>query len=142
MTALPLTKVAFTDDQGDVETLWAFDLGDGHYKLDSTPWYQYGVSYQDIVLAADRDGQLHFERVIIKSGYRTLRVRSNSAVPQSLLDSLTALGCTYEGANPAFIGIDVPANVELSTAADALIASGLEWEYADPTYEQIYGPDA
>ncbi|QSX79367.1 DUF4265 domain-containing protein [Agrilutibacter solisilvae] len=142
MTAPPLTKVAFTDDQGDVETLWAFDLGDGRYKLDSTPWYQYGVSYQDIVLAVDRDGQLHFDRVIIKSGYRTLRVRSNNAVPQSLLDSVVALGCKYEGANPAFVGIDVPANVELSTAADLLIASGLEWEYADPTYEQIYGPEA
>ena len=137
-----MTKVAFTDEHGDVETLWAFDLGDGRYKLDSTPWYQYGVSYQDVVSASSRDGQLHFERVLAKSGYRTLRVRSDERVPQTLLDSLVALGCTYEGANPTFIAIDVPPNVELTTAVDSLMASGIEWEHADPTHEQIYELEA
>ena len=127
---------------GDVETLWAFDLGEGHYKLDSTPWYQYGVSYQDIVSATLRDGQLHFDQVLAKSGYRTLRVRSDQQVPQILLDSLVALGCTYEGANPTFVVIDVPPNVELTTVVDSLMASGIEWEHADPTYEQIHESDA
>ena len=142
MTDLPLTKVAFTDDQGDVETLWAFDLGNGRYKLDSTPWYQYGVSYQDIVSAVFRDGQLHFDQIIAKSGNRTLRVRSDENVPQVLLDSLVAAGCTYEGANPKFIGIDIPPSVDLSVAIHLLQESGLEWEHADPTYEQLYGPEA
>lgn len=142
MTEIPLTKVAFTDDVGDVETLWAFDLGGGRYKLDSTPWYQYGVSYQDIISAALRDGRLHFERVVDKSGYRTLRVRSDNAVPQRLLDSLIAIGCNFEGANPTFIAIDVPAHIDLSAATDLLVASGLEWEHADPTHEEIYGPEA
>ena len=138
----PLTKVAFTDDQGDIETLWAFDLGNGQYKLDNTPWYQYGLSYQDIVAASLRDGQLHFERLVAKSGFRTLRVRAPEPVPQSLLDSLVSLGCKYEGARPTFIGIDVPASVELSATVDLLEASGLEWEHADPTYEQIHGSEA
>lgn len=142
MKNAPLTKVAFTDDQGDVETLWAFDLGNGRYKLDSTPWYQYGVSYQDIVAASPKDGQLHFERVVLKSGFRTLRLRSDSPVPQSLLDSMVSLGCKYEGANPTFIGIDVPAHVDIALVTDILVASGLEWEYGDPTYEQIYGSEA
>ena len=142
MTGSPLTKVAFTDEQGEVETLWAFDLGNGRYKLDNTPWYQYGLSYQDIVAASPRDGQLHFDRVILKSGFRTLRVRSEHAVPQSLLDALVEVGCKYEGARPTFIGIDVPAHVELSVATELLVASGLEWEYADPTYENIFGPEA
>ncbi len=141
MKDVPLTKVAFTDEEGDVETLWAFDLGNGRYKLDSTPWYQYGVSYQDIISAVLRDGQLHFDRAVIKSGFRTLRVRSDVPVPQTLLDSLLALGCKYEGANPAFIGIDVPAAVELSSATDLLIQSGLEWEYGDPTFEQVHGSE-
>jgi hypothetical protein len=139
MTDLPLTKIAFTDVDGDVETLWAFDLGKGRYKLDNTPWHQYGVSYQDIVSAIDRDGELHFDRVIIKSGYRTLRVRSDGPVPKTLLDALVELGCKYEGAVPSFIGIDVPADVELTSATELLIQSGLEWEHADPTYEEIYG---
>ena len=138
-----LTKVAFTSDDGLVETMWAFDLGQGRYKLDSTPWYQYGISYQDIVAAEpDERGQLFFTRVIAKSGVRTLRVRSDGPVPQELLDQLVSAGCQFEGAKPNFIGIDVPPGVELSTATTLLMKSGLEWEYADPTYEEIYGNEA
>ena len=143
MTDLPLTKVAFTDGQGHVETLWAFELGDGGYKLDNTPWYQYGVSYQDVVAASPRsDGGLHFERIISKSGFRTLRVLSEEPVPVDLLAQLVQVGCKYEGANPSFFAIDVPPAVELSTATDILIASGLRWEYADPTYEDLFGNEA
>ena len=142
MTEPRLIKIAFTDDHGDVETLWAFDLGDGRYKLDSTPWYQYGVSYQDIVSASLKDGQLHFDQVLAKSGYRTLRVRSDERVPQALLDSLVSIGCSYEGANPTFISINVPSSTELQAAVDLLIESGLEWEHADPTYEQIHESEA
>ena len=141
MSESELTKIAFTDTEGGVETLWAFDLGGGRYKLDSTPWYQYGVSYQDVVSAVFRNERLHFVQVLQKSGYRTLRVRSDTSVPKSLLDMLVAIGCKYEGANPSFIAIDVPANVQLHAATALLVQSGLEWEYADPTYEQIHGPE-
>src|SRR5439155_27088962 len=44
-----LVKIAFTDDDGQVETLGAFDLGGGRYRLDSTPWFQYGVSWKEVV---------------------------------------------------------------------------------------------
>src|SRR4249919_2225270 len=140
---LPLVKVAFRDDQGDVETLWAFDLGNGHYKLDSTPWYQYGVSYKDVVGATvEPDGLLFFNNVISKSGYRTIRVRSDNPVPPNLLNELRAAGCSYEGANPKFVAVDVPPGVDLSLPVGLLRSSGLEWEYADPTHEQIHGPAA
>ena len=130
---LPLVKIAFRDAAGDVETLWAFDLGDRTFKLDSTPWYQYDVSYQDIVSASPvEDGMMFFDKVIAKSGYRTLRVRSNEPVPSTLLEGLRSLGCSYEGANPKFIAVDVPPGIDLSAPVNLLIGSGLEWEYADP----------
>ena len=133
---LPLVKVAFRDETGDVETLWAFDLGDGTFKLDSTPWYQYEVSYQDIVSATPaEDGMLFFDRVAAKSGYRTLRVRSGDPVPAALLKALVSLGCSYEGANPRFIAVDVAPGLDLAAPANLLTSSGLEWEYADPTLE-------
>ena len=131
---LPLVKIAFQDQSGDVETLWAFDLGDGTFKLDSTPWYQYDVSYQDIVSAtAASDGMLFFDRIATKSGYRTLRVRSDDPVPTALLEALVSLGCSFEGANQKFIGVDVPPGLSLEAPVSLLIGSGLEWEYADPT---------
>jgi hypothetical protein len=43
----PLVKIAFRDADGEVETLWPFDLGDHRYLLDNSPWYQGGVSWKD-----------------------------------------------------------------------------------------------
>jgi len=137
---LPLVKIGFRDDEGDVETLWAFDLGDGRYKLDKTPWYQYGVSTQDIISASpEPDSMLFFVGILAKSGYRTLRVQSEEPISPRFLEQLIAVGCSYEGANPKFIAIDVPPAVELSVPVGLLCNSGLLWEYADPTHEQIHG---
>jgi len=44
-----LVKVELRDEEGEVETLWAFDLGNHRYKLDNTPWYAYGVSTGDVI---------------------------------------------------------------------------------------------
>jgi Domain of unknown function (DUF4265) len=61
-----LTKVVFRDDDGNVETLWAFDLGGNFYQLDNTPWYQYGVSWKDVSEAVPESaGELPlFRRVL------------------------------------------------------------------------------
>ena len=104
-----LVKVGFRDAAGDVETLWAFDLGDGRYRLDSTPWFQYGVSYQDVVEASpEADGMLFFSRVVAKSGNCTVRVHADDGVSSELIERLVAIGCTYEGASPKYIAFDVP----------------------------------
>lgn len=136
-------KIAFRDANGKIETLWAIDLGDGEYQLDSSPWFQYGVSWKDVVEAEpDADGLLHYQRVRRKSGHKTLRVISENPIEQSFLDALVATGCTYEGATPRFLAIDVPADVELNAVVDMLDKSGLQWEYGDPTYQDIHGPTA
>jgi hypothetical protein len=51
----PNAKVLFRviDEEGgtDVETLWATHLGADAYKLDNSPFYAYGVSWEDVVSA-------------------------------------------------------------------------------------------
>ena len=71
-----LVKIAFTDDDGQVETLWAFDLGGGRYRLDSTPWFQYGVSWKDVV---------------------TVRVafEERTGAENPILSGLQSLGCSW-----------------------------------------------
>ena len=134
-----LVKVAFRDSEGDVETLWAFDLGGNKYRLDNTPWYQYGVSFEDVIEALpEHDGMRFFMRVVEKSGFRTVRVRDDTKVPEPLLAALSAMGCSYEGANPKFIAIDIPPKVDLDGVVRLLIESGTEWEHADPTYEWLH----
>ena len=143
-------KVALTGPDGDVETLWADPVGDGLYRLDNLPWYAYRVSAGDIVAAApDASGQLVMTHMVTKSGNRTIRIlgltepdtndwtRDTEKAFQQLLD----LGCTYEGATPRYVSVNIPPGVILSDVADRVTAAGLRFEYADPTYEDLF-PDA
>jgi uncharacterized protein DUF4265 len=137
-----LVKVAFAGEDGQVETLWAFDLGDGRYRLDSTPWFQYLVSWKDIVSARpDSGGQLRFVRVLEKSGHRTVRIAFNDRVDvkHPILTGLQDLGCSFEGANSRLFAIDIPPGVSLEAVRDFLASKGVQWEYADPTYTDLHG---
>jgi len=131
-------------DGSDVETLWAVPVGLGLYRLDNSPFFTYRISWQDTVRAEpDADGVLSFVDVAEKSGNRTVRVITNgcdttSEEAKPFLDGIIDLGCSYEGFQPRLISINVPPEVDLQTVADYLIASGHEWEYADPTYDDLF----
>jgi Domain of unknown function (DUF4265) len=142
MTDEPFAKIAFTDDEGRVETLWAVHVGPDRYRLDNSPWYQYGVSVGDIIEApAGADGFPAFKRVIEKSGYRTVRVLFERVLENGdpFLEAVKALGCGFEGAHGRLISIGVPPAVDLETVTGFLVEQGVKWEYADPTYEQLHG---
>jgi hypothetical protein len=137
---LPHVKVALKGPEGQVETLWADDLGDGRYRLDNTPWYAYGVSWQDIIAASpDADGQLQFQDVLEKSGNRTVRIVADEPFSDEWLKQLIALGCSYEGANRKYVGVNIPPGVDLAAVASFLTGANIQWEHADPTFEQYHG---
>jgi hypothetical protein len=138
---VPLVKVAFRDKEGEVETLWAFHLGGKRYQLENTPWYQYGVSWKDVIEAEpeEDDGLPFFKRVLTKSGYRTVRVASDEPVPEEFLERIKALNCSFEGATRKYLAIDIPPSVDLAIVVEFLTTEGVRWEYADPTYEQVHG---
>ena len=152
-SAEPDAKVLFRvpasdeDDHADVETLWAFSLGEDLYKIDNLPFFAYGVSWNDTVYAPydHEEGRATFQRAVSKSGNRTVRIIFETPVgpendSQKVLDELVALGCTYEGANKLLIAVNVPRGIELSDVAEILIGSDVDWEYADPAYEELF-PD-
>ena len=143
MTDDQVKVVPFGPD-GEVETPWATALGGDLYELDNTPWFAYGVSLKDIIEARPRaPGEFpEFVRVVRKGGYRTVRVllnekRDQSAKSQAVLDSLKALGCRYEDMNGLLIGVDIPPSADLMAVRAFLIATGLEWEHADPELENL-----
>jgi hypothetical protein len=134
-------------DAEDVETLWAMPVDANLYRLDNSPFFAYGVSWQDIIEAKPgEDRFLEYIRCVKKSGNRTLRVifqdyRSDDQPAQEVLQGLKSLGCSYEGMQPKMISINVPAKVDLGTVTDFLTEqSGLQWEYADPTYDEVTKP--
>lgn len=150
-------KVLFTAPGGETESLWANRVAAGRFALDNLPWFAYGVSLGDVVEAEpDGMGMLVFSRVVHKSGNRTVRVILEVVEPgltwtaeaRGLMDTLVERGCSYEGANPAFVAVNVPPAVPLDEVVALLDASGFDWEHADPTYEELFpgesgeGPEA
>ena len=143
-----MAKVRLSNADGDVETLWASPLGNDLYRLENSPWYAYGVSWQDVVEAhSPETGDLpQFVRVVEKSGHRTIRIilkppTDESTESQAVLDRVCALGCSYEGANRSYIAIDLPPSVDLDEICQFLISTGQQWEHADPTYEDLFQND-
>jgi hypothetical protein len=132
--------------EGDVETLWAVPVDKNLYRLDNSPFFAYGVSWQDVIEARLAEDQfLEYVRCVRKSGNRTLRVifqeyRSEDQSAKEILRELRNLGCSYEGMQPRMISINVPPRVDLEDITGFLTEqSGLQWEYADPTYEEVHG---
>lgn len=147
--AAPTAKVLFsiTEDDGtaSVETLWAHDLGKNRYKLDNSPFYAYGVSWGDTVLAprAGAEGQPTFKSVIEKSGYRTVRVMFDPPVRRGnpsdvILKGLTKLGCEHERANGQYYVIKIAPSVDLAKVVEHLVEHKATWEHADPTRDEYH----
>ena len=142
-------KVALAGPHGEVETLWANRVAPGHYAIDNLPWYAYGVSLGDVVEAdpGPEGGRvLTFRRVVRKSGNRTIRVILEDQAPgdawtfesERFLARVAELGCECEAFNRRLVALNVPPASELAAVAAVLTESGFEWEYADPTYEEVH----
>ena len=132
-----------------VETLWAVPLGQDRFILDNSPFYAYGVSWQDTVLAPvdEQEGMPTFQQVLERSGNRTVRVIFDPPVvpgngSDEVLQGLVSLGCSYEGANPAYMSVNIPPGVDLQQVCSYLIQQEAQWEHADPTYESLYPDEA
>jgi hypothetical protein len=144
-SAKVLFRIQDEDGSTSVETLWATDLGNDHYKLDNSPFHAYSVSWEDVVYAPfDEDqGFPAFRSVATKSGNRTIRLILDPPFapgnPSDLmLQKLLAFGCCYEGANKTYIAVNIPADVDLQVIRDYLVETGATWEHADPTYAELF----
>jgi hypothetical protein len=147
----PAAKVLFRvledDGSANVETLWARDLGSDKYRLENSPFFAYSVSWEDIVYApySAEEGFPTFQRVVSKSGNRTIRVvLAEPAHPGNdgdlLLQGLVDLGCSYEGMNSRLISINLPPETEMMRVRRYLIERDVDWEHADPRYDDLF-PD-
>jgi len=140
-----LFRVQSEDGTAEVETLWAFALRSDKYKIDNLPFFAYGISAEDVVFAPfDHDEQFPtFQKVISKSGNRTIRIifdlpYESGNESEALVSRLVALGCDFEGANKRYVVINIPATVDLDTVVERVNDAGVSWEYADPTYEELF----
>jgi hypothetical protein len=124
--------------------LWAEPLGSGRYRIESCPFFAYGVSRDDVVRATEpgSDEAPRLEDVLEKGGHRTLRIALDAKVEmtdgavQRLLERLLELGCTHETLRPKLVALDVPREVDVAVVAEQLQALAddrtILWEWADP----------
>jgi len=124
--------------------LWAEPLGSGRFRIESCPFFAYGISRDDVIRAAEAGGDEapRLEDVIEKCGHRTLRLALDSEIDvtdgaiQGLLERLLELGCTHETLRPKLIALDVPREVEVTIVAELLQTLAddrtILWEWADP----------
>lgn len=124
--------------------LWAEPLGSARFRVESSPFFAYGVSRDDVIFATEPQGDEapRLEDVIEKSGHRTLRLALDPRVElpdasvQGLLERLLEMGCTHETLRPKLVALDVPPEVDVTIVVELLHALAddgtIVWEWADP----------
>lgn len=132
-------KIYFNSDEGLNELIPATSLGGDRYKLDATPWYQYGISKNDIVAALpDANGITVFSHLIEKSGHKTIRFILEGEDTE-LFEKISSLGCQYHNAYQSVIAVDVPAGIDLDDLLDMLETHEVYYEYGDPEQDSEEG---
>ncbi len=124
------------------EWLWAEPLGADRYRVESSPFFAYGLSHGDVVRAEPDDPMPRLVAVERKGGHRTLRLALDDPWDidrrevEEYLDGLLELGCTYEAMPPRIVALDVPPEIDVEPVVarlQARVEDGmLVWEWADP----------
>lgn len=132
-------RIGFVDAEGDTEAIWGVPLGEGQYRLEGNAFYAYGISLHDTIEAQEEEGLLRFVKIVKKSGNRTIRVftKEGEDSTNQFFKKIGKLGCKYEGLNARLFAVIVPEEVEMKTLTEFLRKSDLDWEYADPTLEEV-----
>jgi Domain of unknown function (DUF4265) len=118
------------------ESLWATPLGPAQYRLENTPFYARGVSFQDVVLARSREAMLLFVEVFKRGGHSTYRIIPTGGAPSDLRtywEALRAQGCTYEEGQSGLLAVDVPPEANIFDAyrtLEAGAAAGV-WDFEE-----------
>jgi len=135
------------DDEVMVETPWAIDLGNKQYQLKNPPYYFYGLSYDDIFEAEpmyEDDERPYFTKVVKKSGNRTVRIILPESIKESesskkLLNTIANFDCGYEGTDgERFFVVNIQPHCDFDEVCNFLTDNNIEWEHADPTYEELH----
>lgn len=134
-----LVKIQFYDPVIGYENLWAVPVTKRNFKIESIPFFVYGISRDDIVSAAqDKEGRLQFRKVIKHSQNRTLRARSddfitNSSLKKRVIAALRGLGSDVEELRSRLLAINVPQNRCLESVTDYLTNKArINWEFGNP----------
>ncbi|WP_213937205.1 DUF4265 domain-containing protein [Pseudomonas sp. dw_612] len=135
-------KIVFelTPDEDDYppvssESIWGVFKGEQTYEIDNTPYYVYGVSKGDWVLARPDGEELIAARVVKQGGHSTIRVfASNSNDKSKIIARLQLFGASCSSNQElSLFSVDIPAGCDFSEIDSYLasIADGENIAYED-----------
>lgn len=113
----------------EAEILWAGPIPESRFRIESIPFYVYGISYHDVVSAVEVDGLLRFRSVVSRGGHSTYRILLKDPQGYQSEDFVLAwkplevLGCRHEVAKQRWVAIDVPSATDVFTVYHLLEAS-------------------
>ena len=125
----PLTKVHISFAEPDLgvggETLWAKEVGENLYEIQSSPWHTTNVNWLDVVRTESFTPHAipEFIEVYRRGGHSTIHLYfldSATGTKQAILKRVNALGATWEQATSQLYAVDVPPEVNLDAVADYL----------------------
>ena len=124
------TKVVFDLEPGEVpyqtERVWAERLSDNRFRILNSPFFVFGISFEDEVEAEPYGDVFKFVRVLRRSGHSTYRVIFQN---QNTIDGsefrerwvpFRKAGCKFESANPRYIAIDMPPSANVTELYELL----------------------
>lgn len=123
------------------ERLWAAPTEEGYFTIQNIPVYAYDISLDDVVEAVSLDDgfgiRLVYQRVVMPSGHRTIRLVFDQATPDeraAICRLLNDLSLFFESTPGGLYGFDVPPSADLSRVVDLLNGWSekgiLSWELA------------
>jgi hypothetical protein len=122
-----------------LETMWAEPIGGDRYRLQNVPFYAYGLSAEDVVVAKNIGGQLIVQKTVqpsYHSTYRAFLAAEVTITSDNFLQHwmpLQELGATFEQRFKRLLAIDIPASSDIS-AAYALLENGADagvWDFEE-----------
>ena len=99
-----------------VELSEAREVRPSCFVLQESPFYSYGLSRGDTVMATLRHGELSIEKVVERSGNSTYRVLRTASVQEGdfnkFLSRLRNLGCVVTLRQKRLFSVDVPSEAD------------------------------
>lgn len=143
------TKVVFDLERGETpyetERVWAERISDNRFRILNSPFFVFGISFEDEVEAEPYGNVFKFVRVIQRSGRSTYRIilqNENTIEGAEFLERwepFRMAGCTFESVNPRYIAVDMPPSADV-TALYELLERGEEqgvWVFEEGYYAGI-----
>lgn len=119
-----------------VESIWATPTSErGVYRLENSPFYVYGYSFNDLINAKEKDEDLYATGIYRRSGHSNYRIFLKEGISFEKFSKqwthLENLQCSFEQAQERLFAVDVPTGVNLDEV-EMLLKDGEDagvWDY-------------